>query len=203
MEVRVMAQSSVADQPTYSIDFGRVVDFGSCYAQLALTIDGSVGIKLTREQDDTLTAREAEMLGKFLIQQSRAIHVDAMRRKDWCGRTLPRGLVVYLISDGNGLFKIGKAADVSVRMRQLQTGNGRRLQLIAFCMCVDEQAAYQLESSAHRSLARKRSVGEWFECHHVDALNAIYAAKAATGVGGAVRVAKGFLQEATDGAAQS
>ncbi len=195
-----MSGERIGYELTYALDVGRVIDFGHCYAQLVLTIDGRVGIKIVPDGEGVLTPHEARRLAQFLSGQSHAIELDAMRRKDSSGRTLPRGLVVYVISDGNGLFKIGKAVDVSARIKQLQTGNGRKLQLIAFFMCPDDQSAYRLESAAHEALASRRSVGEWFDCDHVDAVNAIYAAKASTGVEGSVRVLSHLAKEIRDAA---
>lgn len=66
-------------------------------------------------------------------------------------------LKTYAITTGRFL-KVGKATNVDVRMRSLQTSNPERLELLA---AVDRD----IEREVHESLERadvRRMVGEWF-----------------------------------------
>lgn len=67
---------------------------------------------------------------------------------------------VYVITDGEH-FKIGIADDPARRLRELQTGNGRKLHLGFFIHAND---AKRIEARAHGRLAELRREGEWFAC---------------------------------------
>jgi hypothetical protein len=106
---------------------------------------------------------------------------------DWLDSTrttngLPSGIVVYAISDGHEHYKIGKAVDVSKRIKQLQTGNGRQLELAAYLPCPSEGIAYRVETAAKRSLADCQAVGEWFMCRGDYAVQALYEGADAVGL---------------------
>ena len=64
--------------------------------------------------------------------------------------------MVYFITDGM-FTKIGKAEDVNKRLRELQTGNAKKLS-IKLCIEGDEVE----EKKLHRIFERRRMVGEWF-----------------------------------------
>src|SRR5262245_49110706 len=69
------------------------------------------------------------------------------------------GTAVYAIGDGNGAVKVGKTTGhPKERLEALQTGNPRRLVLLAY--------TYQYtEAEAHRRMSRlaQRMEGEWWE----------------------------------------
>lgn len=70
---------------------------------------------------------------------------------------------VYIIQRGFGSIKIGVAKDPESRLAQLQTGNFRRLHLIAKIPQPSRDAAFRLEKMFHQALTPWRlSNGEWF-----------------------------------------
>lgn len=58
------------------------------------------------------------------------------------------------------LVKIGLSTNPESRLKQLQTGNPHRLELIWTFPCADMSAA---EDAFHRTFERFRKVGEWFD----------------------------------------
>lgn len=70
---------------------------------------------------------------------------------------------VYVITDGEH-YKIGVAVDPAKRLRELQTGNPRRLRLTFFVALPNPETAAHVERSAHHRIGRNRRVGEWFAC---------------------------------------
>ncbi len=64
---------------------------------------------------------------------------------------------IYFISDGRGFIKIGKAQDVTKRLRGLQTGAASKL-IVAGLIRGPES----LESALHKRFAQYRAQGEWF-----------------------------------------
>jgi hypothetical protein len=64
--------------------------------------------------------------------------------------------MVYFITDGT-FTKIGKADDVNKRLRELQTGNPKKLS-VKLCIEGDEVE----EKKLHKIFHRRRMVGEWF-----------------------------------------
>lgn len=67
--------------------------------------------------------------------------------------------IVYVIADGTGAYKIGKAQRLSSRLAGLQTGNPRKLQVVIVAACSD---ATLVESNLHKQFAHRRLRGEWF-----------------------------------------
>jgi len=61
-------------------------------------------------------------------------------------------------------MKIGRAADVEARLRQLQTGCPAELKIMARIKCRDVAHAVQVERAAHSTFAKHRIRGEWFRC---------------------------------------
>jgi hypothetical protein len=61
-------------------------------------------------------------------------------------------------------MKIGKAADVEQRIRELQTGCPYELKLMATIKCRSDQHAFQVERLAHEFFKEFRTRGEWFKC---------------------------------------
>jgi hypothetical protein len=116
----------------------------------------------------------------------------------------PIGIIVYAISDGTGHHKIGKAVNFHNRLKQLQTGNGRKLCLVAYLTVNSEHTAYSVESAAKQWLSEFQAVGEWFECNSHYAFQALYEAASSAGVDSVpVSVCVGYedeeVEEATDG----
>lgn len=66
----------------------------------------------------------------------------------------------YFIYDGYGLVKIGKALNPEKRIKELQTGNGRKLTLLGY---IDGDQ----ESVLHSQFKPMQSHGEWFRCEPV------------------------------------
>ena len=77
---------------------------------------------------------------------------------------------VYLIQEtytktirGECAVKIGLAVDPLRRVRELQTGNARRLHLFMKIGPMSDKHAVQTEKSLHKRVKKWRLVGEWFE----------------------------------------
>ncbi len=66
---------------------------------------------------------------------------------------------VYLL-ETNGVYKIGKAKDVEVRVKSLQTGTPTELKLVHK---IETNDYSRLEKFLHDSLDYRRVRGEWFE----------------------------------------
>ena len=67
---------------------------------------------------------------------------------------------VYLIRGNDGKYKIGIAKTPSQRIKQLQTGNSDKLQLIE---TYQSENASKIESALHNRYAHVRNEGEWFD----------------------------------------
>ena len=75
----------------------------------------------------------------------------------------PKGApCVYFIDDGQ-FVKIGKAQDPLSRLREIQTGNARKLRLLLVITCQSEKEAFAVESIFHEKYKDYRQVGEWFD----------------------------------------
>jgi len=74
-------------------------------------------------------------------------------------------MYVYFIQEGkgnHGNIKIGKSNDVDKRLKSLQTGNPRKLTLMASIKCKSPDDAFKLESKFHLKFQDKQIRGEWF-----------------------------------------
>lgn len=72
-------------------------------------------------------------------------------------------MYVYFIRSGKkGDIKIGKSNNPEKRMAELQTGNPKKLRLIASIHCKSEQEAFSLEKKIHQLFRKRRLHGEWF-----------------------------------------
>lgn len=69
---------------------------------------------------------------------------------------------VYFVSDGQ-FVKIGVAKNIEKRIIELQTGNGRKIELLADLPCATEKLAYRVESLLHDYFYKYRKEGEWFD----------------------------------------
>lgn len=72
---------------------------------------------------------------------------------------------VYLVTDGTGLYKIGRSSDANLRIKGLQTSNGRALDLL---YAVDTEFGPKVEAIMHKRHAAKRTKGEWFALNQED-----------------------------------
>jgi hypothetical protein len=75
------------------------------------------------------------------------------------------GGYVYLIRAENGLYKIGKAKNVSTRMQPFSVAFPMRWELLYSFKCSDYS---YVEELLHAKYADKRDVGEWFKLEPVD-----------------------------------
>lgn len=73
--------------------------------------------------------------------------------------------VVYFISSGRGLVKIGTTINLSARLKKLQTGSGPILRVM---VCID--GGSEVEAQYHKRFAESRFRGEWF--YMTDAIKA-------------------------------
>jgi predicted GIY-YIG superfamily endonuclease len=73
---------------------------------------------------------------------------------------------VYIISNGEGLIKVGVSKNPTKRVKQLQTGNGESLSLLFTeeFEC-SRKELLKIENKIHKHLANicSKKKGEWFE----------------------------------------
>jgi hypothetical protein len=68
---------------------------------------------------------------------------------------------IYIISDGQD-YKVGVSINPNKRLKHLQTGNPKKLKIIALFE-VDKKDVYKMEKEAHRKIqAWYPKRGEWF-----------------------------------------
>lgn len=77
---------------------------------------------------------------------------------------------VYFITDGN-YVKIGMAASIPSRIKQLQTGNPNRLSVLYLIDVKTQYEAGKIEKEYHKLFANKQKLGEWFDITEKDLLN--------------------------------
>jgi hypothetical protein len=76
---------------------------------------------------------------------------------------------VYLITNGYVHYKIGiTSKTIGRRMRQLQTGNSEKIQLVK---SYKSENYREIESWLHRKFGNKRLQGEWFELDDVNVID--------------------------------
>lgn len=72
---------------------------------------------------------------------------------------------LYIISNGDGAIKVGVSKNPTKRVKQLQTGNENRLELLFYeeFECPREKV-FKVEHMVHRELRNRcqKRVGEWF-----------------------------------------
>jgi len=73
------------------------------------------------------------------------------------------GQYVYVLHAG-GFIKVGRAGDVSARIRQLQCGCPSKIEPIVMFGRLPTQTAGDVERHIHFRLRRAQSHGEWFSC---------------------------------------
>ena len=69
---------------------------------------------------------------------------------------------VYFVSDGE-YIKIGKATSPRNRLNGIQTGNPRKVEIIAMIPCESDRSAHDLERKLHWYYQEYRAAGEWFD----------------------------------------
>ena len=78
---------------------------------------------------------------------------------------------VYVIQSETGAVKIGRSEDPDGRLRAIQAAHPAALKL-CHSSAVREDCSL-VESTAHRLLANKRKIGEWFDVSVDDAIAAV------------------------------
>lgn len=74
---------------------------------------------------------------------------------------------VYFIRDGCGNIKIGVAQDVLRRMKELQTSNPNKLEIVSCLHLPRLDHAYMVETELHKKFSNVRKQGEWFDENEV------------------------------------
>lgn len=69
---------------------------------------------------------------------------------------------VYFISDGT-FVKIGKGNNPMQRLRNMQTGNGKPLELLLYLPFQDEADAFMIERTLHFFYKKNHVRGEWYD----------------------------------------
>ena len=75
-------------------------------------------------------------------------------------KSKPRPTYLYLIREEHGLYKVGIAQDVDVRLSTLQSATPYTLTV---CVTVAVKNALQAESFVHSALTAHHVRGEWFQ----------------------------------------
>lgn len=68
---------------------------------------------------------------------------------------------IYLVMNGHGIIKIGKADNVRKRIRSMQTGNPWTISVLHTIEVPDEHA-FTIERLIHKRMKRYHINGEWF-----------------------------------------
>lgn len=156
------------DEDSETYRKGDCFDFGPGFAVVAECFS-RLGVEIHVQPGHALAPRECRLLARFLMKAANSAEAANAEIDNPCG------CVVYAITDGSN-HKIGKAASVKKRLKQLQTGNGSRLLVVCYVPVVDEREAYQIESAIHGTLSDFRMVGEWFSCASHTVYDAMYQA---------------------------
>ena len=83
----------------------------------------------------------------------------------YCSPPPERPAAVYFIAESpySGRVKIGKANNITRRLKQLQTGCPNTLTVKSSVMCKNKAHAYRLENAVHRHYhANRMAKSEWF-----------------------------------------
>lgn len=89
--------------------------------------------------------------GKFFAKINILINISDMKS------TVETRTYIYVISDRQGRFKIGRSDNPEKRLRQLQTGNSKKLEIIGIT-----KGDIWLEKRLHKMFLLHREKGEWF-----------------------------------------
>lgn len=77
------------------------------------------------------------------------------------------GYFVYFINDEE-YTKIGIAGSISSRIKQLQTGNPRKLKVLFLIDGETQNKSYWIERKLHEAFSSKQASGEWFKVSEND-----------------------------------
>ena len=77
---------------------------------------------------------------------------------------------VYFISDGE-FIKIGKADNIEVRLKQLQTSNAKQLFVIGYLPCRNSTSALRKETEMHNHFSKNKAMGEWYRIEILEVIN--------------------------------
>lgn len=77
---------------------------------------------------------------------------------------------VYFVTDGQ-YIKIGVAASLPNRIKQLQTGNPRRIKAIYVIKADTQRDSLRIENELHKAFKNNHILGEWFELEERDIAN--------------------------------
>lgn len=98
------------------------------------------------------------MFERYIGKQVKLVWVEEM---EYC---------VYFVSDGD-FMKIGCAASLPNRMKELQTGNPRKLKAVFVINAKNQNEARKLEGFLHKKFNKYRVNGEWFRLDRDDIKN--------------------------------
>jgi len=71
--------------------------------------------------------------------------------------------VYFILNEDSNAIKIGKAKDISKRLKSLQTSSPAKLRLIKSIQVESDKKAQELEQLLHRKFQEIRLGGEWFK----------------------------------------
>lgn len=81
-------------------------------------------------------------------------------------------MYIYVIASSPGVVKIGYSADPQRRLRELQVGHERKLELV-YTESVDKDRAPVLEKLIHQANRHRCIHGEWFDLSHAQAIGEV------------------------------
>jgi hypothetical protein len=83
--------------------------------------------------------------------------------------------VYFILNEDSSAIKIGKAKDISKRIKSLQTSSPAKLRLIKSIQVKSDKEAQELEQSLHKQFQEIRLAGEWFkaEANLLDYINQV------------------------------
>ncbi len=139
------------------------------------------GVLITRGAFESLVADVRKFFtyhGDHGVDQFNA-EIAALREQDWPELLRPQAQVetaivaqrdrasgsVYLIRAENGLYKIGKAVNVAVRLQSLAAAIPMKWEMVHSFRAANHSTA---EWRLHKRFADKREVGEWFRLSRED-----------------------------------
>jgi hypothetical protein len=146
---------------------------GWTQVQLAREVDANTLLRLRGEvvrrlelefdPDSQQAARGLRAVEADAIAATLGRTVDSMTQDypegDWLPMATgaPRCLVYFIAAEGTEFVKIGKAIDITARLRMLQTGSPFPLRVLALV-----PGGLAREQALHKRFADSRTIGEWF-----------------------------------------
>lgn len=113
-------------------------------------------VRVTEEWNKETSHQKRIFLGTFKTKEEAEFFLNDYNSTGEFGSN------VYFITDGE-FIKIGKANNVTKRMKILQTASPRVLKIQRVIKCKDEREAYELEHFFHSLLNEWKVNGEWFK----------------------------------------